>query len=85
MVHMWVNTVTGCGLPREEINGPRFGPPGGPGRRPLVLVPQAGPGCLPVSSPRISVGGIHTMCETSSCNCMREREGEGAPGLSSHP
>lgn len=27
MVHMWVNTVTGCGLPREEINGPRFGPP----------------------------------------------------------
>lgn len=31
MVHMWVNTVTGCGLPREEINGLRFGPPGGPG------------------------------------------------------
>lgn len=27
MVHMWVNTVTGCGLPREEINGLRFGPP----------------------------------------------------------
>lgn len=26
MVHMWVNTVTGCGLPREEINGLRFGP-----------------------------------------------------------
>lgn len=33
MVHMWVNTVTGCGLPREEINGLRFGPP----------VDQAGP------------------------------------------
>ena len=27
MVHMWVNTVTGCGLPRKEINGLRFGPP----------------------------------------------------------
>lgn len=26
MVHMWVNTVTGCGLPRKEINGLRFGP-----------------------------------------------------------
>lgn len=26
MVHMWVNTVTGCGLPRKEINGLWFGP-----------------------------------------------------------
>jgi len=43
MVHMWVNTVTGCGLPRQEINGPRFGPPVD---RPLVLVPPGWTGLL---------------------------------------
>lgn len=44
MVHMWVNTVTGCGLPREEINGLRFGPLVDRAT-PLVLVPRAGTGC----------------------------------------
>ena len=32
MLHMWVNTVTGCGLPDQEINGLRVGILPGPER-----------------------------------------------------
>lgn len=92
MVHMWVNTVTGCGLPREEINGPRFGPP--VDRADAVGIGTGHPGLDRAACPSACRGrvGVYTVREEhrsvrGARNCMRARvqEGEGAPGLSSHP
>jgi len=84
MVHMWVNTVTGCGLPRQEINGPRFGPPVDR-PMPLALVPPGWTGplarqpdrervCMSVHSPACA-----RIRERLTRNCMRAyaRPGEG--------
>jgi len=88
MVHMWVNTVTGCGLPREEINGSRFGPP--VNRADAVAIGIGHPG-LDRAACRGRVGVCTVHEEHGSMrgvrNCMRAcvQEGEGAPRLSSYP